>query len=65
VKYTYADYLAWQLDEFVELIKGKVRRMSSAPQAIHQTISFDLSGVVRAALRGKQYRGFALPLMCA
>lgn len=26
--YTYADYLTWQFDEMVEIIKGKVLRMS-------------------------------------
>lgn len=30
--YTYADYLTWRLDEFVELIRGKVRRISPAPR---------------------------------
>ncbi|MCS6967992.1 MAG: Uma2 family endonuclease, partial [Bernardetiaceae bacterium] len=29
--YTYADYLQWQLSEYVELIKGKIFRMSPAP----------------------------------
>jgi len=37
--YTYADYLLWQLDEQVELIKGKIFRMSSAPMRIHQKLS--------------------------
>lgn len=59
--YTYADYLTWQLDDFVELIKGKVRRMSPAPQSTHQTISFNLSGTISVALRGIGCRGFAAP----
>ena len=29
--YTYADYLKWQLEERVELIKGKLFKMSPAP----------------------------------
>lgn len=59
--YTYADYLTWQFDEFVELIRGKVRRMSPAPQPMHQTVSFNLSGSIRNGLRGKSCRGFAAP----
>jgi Uma2 family endonuclease len=56
--YTYADYLTWQLDE---LVRGKIRRMSPAPQSAHQTISFNLGGAIRAVLRGKSCRGFAAP----
>ncbi|WP_019949448.1 Uma2 family endonuclease [Hymenobacter aerophilus] len=59
--YTYADYLTWRLDEFVELIKGKVRRMSPAPLSAHQTISFNLTTSVGVALRGQTCRGFAAP----
>ena len=59
--YTYADYLTWQFDEWVELIQGKVRRMSPAPQSIHQTISFNLTISIGGLLRGKLCRGFAAP----
>ena len=34
--YTYADYLKWQFDERIELIKGKIFRMSPAPATRHQ-----------------------------
>jgi len=37
--YTYADYLAWEIDEMVELIKGKVFRFAAAPRVAHQRIS--------------------------
>ncbi len=33
--YSYADYLTWQFDDFVELIKGKIFPMS-APSRLHQ-----------------------------
>ena len=42
--YTYADYFKWQFDERVELIKGKIFRMSPAPGRLHQMISSDLHG---------------------
>lgn len=37
--YSYADYLKWQFEERVELIKGKVFKMSPAPARRHQRIS--------------------------
>ena len=37
--YTYADYLLWQFKERVELIKGKIFKMSPAPSTQHQKIS--------------------------
>lgn len=38
-KYSYADYLTWQFEEMVELIRGKVFRKAAAPRRIHQKIS--------------------------
>lgn len=32
--YTYADYLTWSMDKMVELIKGRVYKMSPAPKKI-------------------------------
>ncbi|MDX2190915.1 MAG: Uma2 family endonuclease [Bacteroidota bacterium] len=40
--YTVADYLNWQFDEMVELIKGKIFKMSPAPRNYHQVISSNL-----------------------
>jgi len=37
--YTVADYLSWQFDEMVQLIRGKVVRMSPAPRLTHAKIS--------------------------
>ncbi len=36
--YTYADYLLWQFSERLELIKGKIFKMSPAPNSFHQEI---------------------------
>ena len=44
-RYTYADYLLWQFSERVELIKGRVFKMSPAPKRIHQSISINLSAM--------------------
>lgn len=37
--YTYADYLTWQIEERLELIKGKIFKMSPGPNRMHQGIS--------------------------
>lgn len=37
--YTYADYLTFEFEEMVELIRGKIFRMSPAPRTYHQVIS--------------------------
>lgn len=38
--YSYADYLTWEFEEMVELIKGKVfKSAAAAPRRIHQKIS--------------------------
>ena len=37
--YTYADYLTWEIDEMVELIRGKVFRQAAAPRVIHQQVA--------------------------
>jgi Uma2 family endonuclease len=59
--YTYADYLTWKFDEFVELIKGKVLRPMSAPVSIHQQYSVNLSSEIRQFLKGKPCRVYAAP----
>jgi len=41
--YTYADYLTWRLDERVELIKGRIFKMSPAPNRRHQVIARNLT----------------------
>jgi Uma2 family endonuclease len=60
-RYTYADYLTWQLNEWVELIRGKVRLMSPAPKRTHQRISVNLTRIVDQALRGKTCQVFHAP----
>jgi hypothetical protein len=41
--YSYAHYLKWAFDERLELIKGKIFKMSPAPARIHQEVSWELS----------------------
>ena len=37
--YTYADYVNFEFDEMVEIIRGRIFKMSPAPKTIHQQIS--------------------------
>jgi Uma2 family endonuclease len=41
--YTYADYLLWQFSERLEIIKGKIFKMSPAPSSSHQRVSMKLT----------------------
>ena len=41
--YTYADYLLWQFSERLEIIKGKIFKMSPAPGRNHQQVSLKLT----------------------
>ena len=59
--YSYADYITWQFDELVELIKGKIMLMSPAPNVEHQSISGNLHGRCHPFFRRKKYRLFAAP----
>jgi Uma2 family endonuclease len=60
-RYTYADYLTWRFDELVELIKGKVWRMSPAPLRTHQEVAGNLFALVKPALRGSTCRAYVAP----
>jgi Uma2 family endonuclease len=51
--YTYADYLTWKFAERVELIRGKIFKMSPAPSVLHQQVSGAIFGEVRNYLKGK------------
>ncbi|MBC7389147.1 MAG: Uma2 family endonuclease [Opitutaceae bacterium] len=59
--YTYADYLKWQIDEYVELIRGKIVRMSPAPNTSHQTISLNIAGEFYSYLKSKSCNAFIAP----
>lgn len=59
--YSYADYLTWQFDEAVELIKGRIMLMSPAPTVNHQRISMNFSGSLFNFFRHKKCQVFAAP----
>lgn len=59
--YSYADYFKWQFEERVELIKGKVFKMSPAPNPKHQTISGFMHMELAYFLKRKTCRVYAAP----
>ena len=58
--YTYADYLTWQFEQTVELIKGKLQKMA-APNRKHQKVSWQLSGRFYNAFKGLRCDAYAAP----
>ena len=59
--YSYADYLTWQFDDAIELIKGKIMRMSPAPNVKHQDTSMNLTRLLSAYFNHKKCRVYAAP----
>src|SRR5690606_31928321 len=59
--YTYADYLRWQFEERLELIKGRIFKMSPAPSVRHQRISSNLHGLIWSFLKNQNCRVFSAP----
>lgn len=60
-RYSYADYLTWAFKERVEIIRGKVLRMSPAPGRKHQKIATNLSGLAWLHFRKKDCQVFEAP----
>ncbi len=58
--YSYADYLTWQFEQMVELIRGRWVKMS-APSRRHQEISWRLSGIFYNLLKGVPCAAFSAP----
>jgi Uma2 family endonuclease len=59
--YTYADYYKWRFEERVELIKGKIFKMSPAPNRFHQELSGDIYTALNVFLHGKSCKAYTAP----
>jgi len=59
--YSYADYLTWQLEETVELIKGKIMAMAPAPNVKHQRVARNLLRPIDNYLMQKNCEVFIAP----
>ncbi|MCF8247333.1 MAG: Uma2 family endonuclease [Saprospiraceae bacterium] len=58
--YTYADYLTWQFEQAVELIKGRIAKVA-APSRRHQRISFKLSGTFYESFKKNPCEAYTAP----
>lgn len=59
--YTYQDYLTWDFQERVELLLGRVFRMSPAPGMRHQQISRNVTVELHNRLKHQSCQLFAAP----
>ncbi len=59
--YSYADYFKWQLEERVELIKGRIFKMSPAPNFEHQVLAGELYRLIANFLTKQPSRVFIAP----
>jgi Uma2 family endonuclease len=60
--FTYADYLTWNFKERVELIRGKIFKMSPAPTFNHQKIQANIFGEFHIFLKGKKCISVTAPI---
>ncbi len=60
-QYTYADYLKFEYDHMVELIRGKIFKMTPAPSSGHQEISIALGSIIFTYLKDKKCKVFDAP----
>ncbi len=61
LSYTYADYLKWNFEEQLELIRGRIYKMSPAPATLHQIVSGRLYGEMYPFFKGKKCQLFPAP----
>jgi Uma2 family endonuclease len=59
--YTYADYLTWRFDEYVELFRGRLKRMSPAPKRRHQDIAGNIFSELKSFLRRQPCKVYIAP----
>jgi len=59
--YSAAHYMRWKLEELVELIRGKIVKMSPAPSSDHQSISAELTSQVVSFFKKRKCRAFHAP----
>jgi len=59
--YSYSNYLNWLFDDRVELIKGKVFKMSPAPSRVHQEISRNIFNPLVNFLNKEKCKAYSAP----
>src|SRR5258707_12436187 len=59
--YTYADYLKWNFEERLELMRGTIFKMSPAPSPKHQETISTLNAIFYNFLRQKNCKIYPAP----
>lgn len=59
--YTYADYLQWNFKERLELIRGRIFKMSPAPNPKHQYVSGNIYAALNFFLKRKNCKSYPAP----
>ncbi|MFT7364302.1 MAG: Uma2 family endonuclease [Algoriphagus sp.] len=59
--YTYADYLNWDFEEIVEIIKGKIFTKAAAPNRRHQEVSGNLFVTLFNFLKNHSCKVYSAP----
>lgn len=59
--YSYADYITWNIKERIEIIKGKIFKMSPAPSTSHQRTLLNLVLIIENAIGDKGCQLFVAP----
>jgi Uma2 family endonuclease len=62
IGFTYADYLTWNFKERIELIRGRIFKMSPAPTRLHQSISINIETKIADFLKGKKCKLYHAPI---
>jgi Uma2 family endonuclease len=52
--YSFADYFSWRFEERIELIKGKIFKMSPAPSYLHQEVTGEIFTQLKIFLKKKE-----------
>jgi Uma2 family endonuclease len=60
--FTYADYFTWKFKERIELIKGKIFKISPAPAVTHQAISMNLISFLIKSINHTPCKLFCAPI---
>ncbi|WP_192085304.1 Uma2 family endonuclease [Algoriphagus sp. Y33] len=59
--YSYADYLDWDFEEIVELIKGKIFAKAAAPNRRHQEVSGNVFFKIFSFLKNQSCKVYSAP----
>jgi Uma2 family endonuclease len=60
-QYSYSDYMLWQFQERVELIKGYILKMTPAPNRSHQTVTLNVASTIFQKFKHESCKVYVAP----